>query len=124
MHIRVSASSAPRLALSGSTTLLRLQIRYSDRTFAGSWSRVIAVFQKCSKQEKAKEEPAWSAEAMNACWTAGWKRPEVTGAIEKVLEENKAKFDHLADTEKTAHGINDFFIKIVTSAVRPILARR
>ena len=65
-------------------------------------SPVIAVFQTCSKQEKATEEPAWSAEAMNACWTVGWNRQEVTGAIEQALGVRKVKFDHLVDTEKTA----------------------
>ena len=56
-------------------------------------SPVMAVFQEFSRQEKA-----WSAEAMNACVTAGWKRLKVTGGFEKALEENKAKIDHLVDT--------------------------
>ena len=53
----------------------------------------------------------------------GWKRPEVIGAVEQTLEENKAKFDHLVDTEKTAKAINDCFIKTMTSAARPFLAK-
>ena len=46
-----------------------------------------------------REEPAWSAEALNACWTSGRKRPEATGATEETLEEKKAEPDHLADSE-------------------------
>ena len=60
---------------------------------------------------------------MNACWTTGWKRLEVTGAIEEALEENTAKFDHFVDTEKTADAINDFCKKKVTNAQRPLLAK-
>ena len=45
---------------------------------------------------------------MNACWTTGWKRLDVTGAIEEALEENTAKFDRIVDTEKTADAISDF----------------
>ena len=71
-----------------------------------------------TEQENAREEPAWSAEAMQSCWTTGWKRLEVTGAIEEALEENKAKFDHLEETEKTADAIIDFFRKAVTNAAR------
>ena len=74
-------------------------------------------------EKKAREEPFWSAEAMNACWTSGWKRPEVMGAIEKkALEENKTHIDHLVDNEKTADAINDFFINAVTSPAQPNLA--
>ena len=62
-------------------------------------------FPKKKQQEKAREEPAWSAEAMSACWTSGWKRLEVIGGIEEALKENKAKFDHLVDTGKTADAI-------------------
>ena len=61
---------------------------------------------------------------MNACCTAGWKGLEVTGGIEKALEENKAKFDHLVDTEKTADAIDDFFIVTVTSATEDRKMRR
>ena len=46
------------------------------------------------------------------------------GAIEKALEENKAKFDHLVDTEKMPDAINDFSVKTVASALKPLLARR
>ena len=60
---------------------------------------------------------------MNACCTAGWKGLEVTGGIE-ALEENKAKFDHLVDTEKTADAIDDFFIVTVTSATEVRKMRR
>ena len=52
------------------------------------------------------------------------KKPEVKGAVEHALEENKSKFAHLVDTEKTADAINDFFIKTVTSAMKPLQARR
>ena len=62
----------------------------------------MAVFQNRAELEQVKEEPTWSVEAINACWTNGWKRLEVTGAIAKALEENKAKFDHLVDNVKTA----------------------
>ena len=41
------------------------------------------------------------------------------GAVEHALEENKSKFAHLVDTEKTADAMNDFFIKTVTSAMKP-----
>ena len=44
--------------------------------------------------------------------------------IEQALEDTKANFDHLVDTEKTVHAINGFFIKTVTSAMKPLLARR
>ena len=37
------------------------------------------------------------------------------GGVKKALEENKAKFDHLVDTEKTADAINDLFIKTAMS---------
>ena len=46
------------------------------------------------------------------------------GGIEKAPEENKAKFDHLVDTEKTADAIDDFFIVIVTSATEDRKIRR
>ena len=46
------------------------------------------------------------------------------GAVEQALEEKKAKFDDLVDPEKTADAINDSFIKTVTSAMKPLLARR
>ena len=46
------------------------------------------------------------------------------GAIEKALEENKAKFDHLVDTEKMADAINDCSVNRVASALKPLLARR
>ena len=82
-------------------------------------SPVMAVFQKYSRQEEA-----WSLEAMNACVTAGWKRLDVVGGFEKALEENKAKFDRLVDTLKTADAINDFFIKTVTSATEDRKTRR
>ena len=42
-----------------------------------------------------------------ACWTNGWKNPEVSGAVEEALEENNAKFDHFVDTGKAADAIND-----------------
>ena len=47
----------------------------------------------------------------------------MTGGIE-ALEENKAKFDHLVDTEKTADAIDDFFIGTVTSASEDRTMRR
>ena len=62
----------------------------------------MAVFQNRAEPEQAKEELTWSGEAINACWTNGWKRLEVIGAIVKALEENKAKFDHFVDNLKTA----------------------
>ena len=82
-------------------------------------SLVIAVFQKHSRQEEAL-----SAEALNACVTAGWKRLEVIGGFEKAFEENKAKIDRLVDTLKTANATNDFFIKTVTSATEDRKMRR
>ena len=73
---------------------------------------------KCwREQEKARGEPVWCAEAMNACWTSGWKRPEVTGAIEEALEEKKTD-------ERTADAINDLLVTTVTNAARPLLAKR
>ena len=48
----------------------------------------------------------------------------MTGAIEKALEENKAKLEHLVDNEKTADAINDSFIQSVTSAAQPFLAQK
>ena len=54
----------------------------------------------------------------------GWKRPEVIGALEEALQEKKAGFDRLVDSEKTADSINDFFIENVKEAVQPLLAKR
>ena len=79
----------------------------------------MAVFQKHSRQQEA-----WSAEALNACDTAGWKRLEVVGGFEKALEENNAKFDRLVDTLKTPNATNDFFIKTVTSVTEDRKMRR
>ena len=56
---------------------------------------------------------------MNACWTSGWKRLEVIGTIEEAFEEYWAKLDNLVDSEKTADATNDFYIKRVTSAMKP-----
>ena len=44
---------------------------------------------------------------MNACWTNGWRRLEVLGAIEEAAKEKKAEFEHLVDSERTADAIND-----------------
>ena len=79
---------------------------------------------KNPEQEKAREEPVWSAEAMNVCWTSGWKRPEVTDAIEEALEEKKLELDHLVDSERTADAINDLLMTTVTNAARLLLAKR
>ena len=46
------------------------------------------------------------------------------GGVKKAPEENKAKFDHLVDTEKTADAIDDFFIVTVTSATEDRKMRR
>ena len=70
-----------------------------------------------------REEAAQSAEAINACRTAGCNSPEVIGCVEQALEENKAKFGYSVGTEKTADATNDVFIKTVTSVVKPFLAR-
>ena len=75
----------------------------------------MAVFQECPLRERTREEATWLAEA---CLTA-----EVIGCVEQALEENKANFDHSVDTEKTVDPTNDFFIKTVTSAAKPFLAR-
>ena len=72
-------------------TAIRLQVVKSIHRH-DHW-RVIAVFQECSRRERTRQEPAWSAQAINACWTAGRKRPEVVGAVVQALEEKKAKFD-------------------------------
>ena len=42
------------------------------------------------------------------------------GAVEHALEETNSKFAHLVNTEKTADAMNDFFIKTVTSAMKPL----
>ena len=63
-------------------TGIRLQVARSNCKH--DHSPVIAVFQKCSRQDKA-----CSPEAMNACCTAGWKRLEVIGGIEKSLERTR-----------------------------------
>ena len=88
-------------------TGIRLQLLRSTRRH--DHSSAMVVVHKCSKQEEAREEPAWSAEAMNACWTAKLNRPEVTGAIEKAFVE----------TKKTADVINDFFTKTMTGVASP-----
>ena len=61
-------------------------------------------------QQSLKHVPSNKKREKSACWTAGWKTPEVKGAIEKALEENMAKFDHIVDTEKMADATNDFFV--------------
>ena len=66
----------------------------------------------------------WPAEAINVCWMDGWKRPEVIGVLEEALQEKKAEFDRIVDSEKTADSINDFFIENVEEAVQPLLAKR
>ena len=72
---------------------------------------------KNPEHQKAREEPVWSAEAMNACWTSGWKRTEVTGATGEALEEKNAD-------ERTADAINDLLVTTVTNAASPLLAKR
>ena len=94
------------------------------RTQRHDHSPVIAVFQGNEGKEKARYEPAWSAEATNASWMNGWKRPEVTGALCEAFQENKAEFDRLVDSEKTIYSINDFFMEAVKEAVQPFLAKR
>ena len=79
---------------------------------------------KDQSKKKREEEAVWSAEAMNACWTSGWKRLEVIGGIEEALEETTAKVDHLVDTKKTADAINAVSFETVTNAARPLLAQR
>ena len=39
------------------------------------------------------------------------------------FEENEVEFDHFVDSEKTAHVVNDFFMKTVMSAARPLRSR-
>ena len=63
---------------------------------------VIAVFHIDQWKEKARDETAWSREALNACWMNGWKRLEVMEAHEEAPQEKKADFDRLVDSEKTA----------------------
>ena len=82
-----------------------------------------AVSQHCPSRERTKEEAAQSAEAINACRTAGCNSPEVIGCVEQALEENKAKFGYSVGTEKTVDATHDVFIKTVTSGVKPFLAR-
>ena len=54
----------------------------------------------------------------------GWKRPEVTGALGKALQNKTAEFDRLVDSEKTADLINDFFTETVKEAVQHLLIKR
>ena len=46
----------------------------------------------------------------------GWKRPDVIMALEEALQERKAEFDRLVDSEKTADSVNDFFMEAVKEA--------
>ena len=46
------------------------------------------------------------------------------GALEEALQEKKAEFDRLVDSEKTADSIKDFVIENVKDAVQPLLAKR
>ena len=53
----------------------------------------------------------------------------VIGALEEALQEKKAEFDRLVDSEKTADSINDFFNENVEEAVqlcwsRDLMTRR
>ena len=123
-NIAAPAEILTRLNLCRVLVRTGIRLRLIRSTRRHDHSLVIAVFQKKTEQVKAREEPAWSAEATNACWTSEWKRLEVIGAIEEALEENTAKFDHFVDSEKMADALNDLFIKTVTNAARPLLATR
>ena len=66
--------------------------------------------------KKEQDEPTCSAEAVSVCRMNGWKRPEVIVALEEALQERKAEFDRLVDSEKTAGSVNDFFMEAVKEA--------
>ena len=62
-------------------TGIRLQV---EKGHAQGWS-LLGDSSRSSmhpRRERAREEPTWSADATNAYWTAGWKRLEVTDAVE------------------------------------------
>ena len=42
-------------------------------------------------RERTTEEAAWSEAAINVCWTAGCKRPEVVGAVQQVDNEKNGR---------------------------------
>ena len=109
----------PRLDLRRGLVRTGVRLQVARGIYKHDHSPVTAVFHKYSRQEEA-----WSLEAMNAYVAAGWKRLEVVGGCEKALEENKAKFDRLVDTLKTADAINDFCIKTVASATEDRRTRR
>ena len=101
-QIAAPADTLARLSLC--RVLVRTGIRVQLIRSIRRHDHSLVTREKSPKQERTKYEPTWSAEDMNAFWTSGWKRPEVVGAVEKAPEENKAKFDHLVDTEKMAKG--------------------
>ena len=123
-HIAAPADMLARLRLSRVLVRTEIRLQLVRSTQRCDHSPVIAVFQRDSWKEKSRNEPAWSAEASNACWMTGWKRPEVIGALEEALQEKKAEFDRLVDSEKTPDSINDIFMETVKEAVQPSLAAR
>ena len=105
-HIAASADLLARLRLRRVLVRTGIWLQLTRSTQRHDHSPVFAVFQRNQVKEQTRDEPAWSAEAINACWMNGWKRPEVIGALE------------------AADAINDFFIQTVTKAVQPLLAKR
>ena len=122
-HIAAPADMLPRLdhyrvlVRTGIRLQVPRSIRRHDLSSDSSLPRVL----KATEREKTQHD---QQRPINSCWTAGRTRPEVIGAVEQALEEKKAKFDDLVDTEKTADAIKDSFIKTVTGAMKPLLARR
>ena len=72
------------------TTGIRLQLVRSTQRH--DHSPVLAVFQRDQWKDRARDEPAWSAEASNACWMTGWKRRFVAP---EAIQKKKAEFDRL-----------------------------
>ena len=102
-------------------TGIRLQLVRSTQRHDLSF--VIAVCQRDSWKDTAKDEPACFAETSIACWMIGWERTKVISFPKKALQENNVEFDRLVDSGKMADSVNDF-MEIVKQALQPFLAKR
>ena len=97
-HIAAPAVMLARLRLCRVLVRTGTRLQLVRRTQRHDHSPVIAVSQGNQGKEKARDEPAWSAEAINAFWMTGWERPEVIGALKEAFQEKKAEFDSTASS--------------------------
>ena len=94
-YIAAPADMLARLRLCRVLVRTGIRLQLFRSTQRHDHSPVIAVFPRDQWKERARDEPAWSAKATDACWWNGWKRSEVIGAIEEALPDEKAEFDRL-----------------------------